>query len=379
MKDTSNKTRNTEGQNPLPRSKKDKKKAPAPAQESAQAQETQQECDFEITTPYAQRIIQDIGSESLPRNLERLKKKKQKLRYSRKTPSAPQLEDSEIPRAQRRLKNKKPSRAPQLETNREVIIEDTPQELETTQSTRFLKLLDVPTRDLINSGHAQERLENPHIISSPTEDLEMSDSPNINTSTKVPFDKYLSKDKRGVNKSSNTPKSYKKPYNASKNDIIIHPDHPINKMSNADVAQTFDKYTKNYGTDTNSGGCSFLGSEKKTLQPTDNGYHQLYVKNLRKRILWHQVCWRLTHLFAKIPENFIIHQTCGNTLCGAKHHLSAVHKSIDLPEHKQCFYVADQISKTMMIHCNHDPQCIPAPVAQPVEKIEQKIEFFKVL
>lgn len=169
----------------------------------------------------------------------------------------------------------------------------------------------------------------------------------------------------------------KKPFNAPKKVIIINKKHPINDVSVKDIRDTYDAYVKKYGT-IKRDACTFLDKKYyKELQTTDDGYYYIYIKNhTKKRILFHQVCWSVYNNYTQIPDSFIIHQKCGNNTCISPDHLSAAHESTDVNEHRKCFYMTDSITPTTMIHCTHDPKCIPP---QPLvgEKMPNIIQRFK--
>ncbi len=140
----------------------------------------------------------------------------------------------------------------------------------------------------------------------------------------------------------------------------------INRLSDEEVEETFKFYEKKYEIE-NDDGCYKLGKDKKTrkyMTPKANGYLMISPQRSEKKkkpekILWHQLCWRYHNNCERIPYDCIIHQRCGNHLCGDKTHLGVSHKNVPLEEHKQCEYFFTRNVAHEYLHCEHQPCCIP--------------------
>jgi len=187
---------------------------------------------------------------------------------------------------------------------------------------------------------------------------------------------------------------------SSSADAVEYYDSLVNRLSKEEVDAVIEHYEQKYQFVTNAQGCRIMGKKIKqprkrgSVQPVwgplarkTDGYLQVTVAGIEKesarfkelfpngkaqKVEWHRLCWRKHNNYAKCVQGQHICHRCGNRDCGTRGHLVQSSREIN-EEQKHCRYLYFDDPSTgkrqLLLQCIHQPPCIPALEAQPLQVV----------
>jgi hypothetical protein len=180
-------------------------------------------------------------------------------------------------------------------------------------------------------------------------------------------------------------------------DDVEYLDSVVMRMTPDEVDATIRHYESKYVFETTPQGCRIMKAKRKRPKKTKrweplrrkkDGYLQVTVPTAavpasphprfiqlfgakRRKVLWHQLCWRKANAHAVQRTGMDICHSCPHKDCGVGSHLSENSRLYNETQKKCCYvYIEDDDgTKHVYLLCRHDPQCRPALQAQPLRSV----------